>query len=147
MLRTSKITHHLSEKEISHNWYLIDAQGLTLGKLADRAARILMGKNKPSFTRHMNDGDKLIIVNARHVALTGKKVDQKKYFRHTGYVGGGKETTFRQMLEKTPSRPVEKAVKGMLPKTRLGNAYYRNLFVYSDNKHPHQAQQPKKIEV
>lgn len=147
MLRTAKITHHLSEKEIDHKWYLIDAKGVTLGKLGTQVANILSGKNKSSFTKHMNDGDKVVVINAEQVVVTGNKYNQKKYYRHSGYMGSLKETTFANMLATHPTRVIEKAVFGMLPHNRLGSRYYRNLYVYKGSEHPHIGQKPETVVI
>ena len=128
--------------EVKRGWVIIDAADVVLGRLASHAATILRGKNKPTFTPHMDMGDFVIIINADKVALTGSKLAQKKAYRHSGYPGGLTATTYSELLEKNPERAVEKAVRGMLPKTSLGRAQMRKLKVYSGAEHPHAAQQP-----
>jgi len=144
----------LSYKTISANsqtvtkeWLLIDAEGQVLGRLATKAARLLRGKLKTDFTPHVDCGDNVIIINAEKIVLTGKKMDDKEYLSHSGYPGGQKITTPKQFLAKKPYAIVEKAIKGMLPKNRLGAALFRNLHVYAGPEHPHQAQQPKTINL
>ena len=144
----------LSYKTISANsqtvtkeWLLIDAEGQVLGRLATKAARLLRGKLKTDFTPHVDCGDNVIIINAEKIVLTGKKMDDKEYLSHSGYPGGQKVTTPKQFLAKKPHAIVEKAIKGMLPKNRLGAALFRNLHVYAGPEHPHQAQQPKTINL
>lgn len=134
-----------SPSTIERKWYVIDAEGLTLGRLASETAKILRGKNKPTFTPHIDTGDYVIIVNADKVAVTGKKLDQKIYYRHSEYVGGMKETTLREMMAKKPERVIELAVKGMLPKGPLGREMYKKLFVYAGPEHKHQAQKPETL--
>ncbi len=128
-------------------WYLIDAKGKTLGRIATQIANILRGKNKPIFTPHVDCGDFVVVINAKYVKLTGKKWEQKKYYRHSGYIGGLKEITAAKMREKFPERLIIHAVKGMLPKNRLANRLITKLKVYPEAEHPHQAQKPIKIEV
>jgi large subunit ribosomal protein L13 len=128
--------------EVKRGWVIIDAADVVLGRLASHAAAILRGKNKPTFTPHMDMGDFVIIINADKVALTGSKLAQKKAYRHSGYPGGLTATTYSELLEKNPERAVEKAVRGMLPKTSLGRAQMRKLKVYTGAEHPHAAQQP-----
>ena len=132
-----------SPSTIERKWYVVDAEGLTLGRLASETAKILRGKNKPTFTPHIDTGDYVIIVNADKVKVTGKKLDQKIYYHHSEYVGGMKETTLREMMAKKPERVVELAVKGMLPKGPLGREMYKKLFVYAGPEHKHQAQKPE----
>lgn len=134
-----------SPSTIERKWYVIDAEGLTLGRLASETAKILRGKNKPIFTPHIDTGDYVIIVNADKVAVTGKKLDQKIYYHHSEYVGGMKETTLREMMAKKPERVIELAVKGMLPKGPLGREMYKKLFVYAGPEHKHQAQKPETL--
>ena len=136
-------TYFAKANTVERKWYVIDAAGLPLGRLATEAARILRGKHKPTFTPHVDTGDHVIIINAEKVVLTGKKLDQKMYRRHSGYPGGLKETPYRRLLEKMPERAVEHAVKGMLPHNRLGAQMYRKLKVYRGADHPHQAQKPE----
>ena len=134
------------EHEIEKKWYLIDASNKILGRLASEIAIILRGKHKAIFTSHMDAGDYVIVVNADKVALTGNKLDKKIYYRHSGYVGGLKETTARQMFERKPENLIMLAVKGMLPKTSLGRRQLTKLKIYAGPNHPHQAQQPVNLE-
>ncbi|MBE3583596.1 MAG: 50S ribosomal protein L13 [Limnochordaceae bacterium] len=129
--------------EVERKWYVIDASDQPLGRLASRVATILRGKNKPEFTPHVDTGDFVIVVNGAKVRLTGRKLDQKRYYRHTGYPGGIKETTARALLAKHPERVIENAVRGMLPDGTLGRAQFRKLKVYAGPNHPHQAQKPQ----
>jgi large subunit ribosomal protein L13 len=131
--------------KVERKWYVIDAEGMTLGRLASETAKILRGKNKPIFTPHEDTGDYVIIVNAEKVSVSGKKLDQKIYYHHSAYVGGMKETTLRDMLSKKPEKVLELAVKGMLPKGPLGRQMYKKLFVYAGPDHKHQAQKPEKL--
>ena len=130
-------------EDVERKWYVIDAEGLPLGRLASETARILRGKNKPIFTPYVDTGDYVIIVNAEKVAFTGKKLDQKIYFRHSEYVGGAKYTSLREMLAKKPERVVEKAVRGMIPHGALGDQTFKKLHVYAGPDHPHAAQKPE----
>jgi len=132
---------------VEKNWVLVDAKEEVLGRLASKVAKILRGKNKPSFTPHVDCGDNVIIINASQVKLTGNKMTQKKYISHSGYPGGQKTTTPEELFSKQPIRVIEKAVKGMLPKNRLGSELYRNLFVYEGSEHKHEAQKPKKVDL
>ncbi|GFH89746.1 50S ribosomal protein L13 [Lachnospiraceae bacterium] len=136
-------TFMASPATIERKWYVVDATDMTLGRLASEVAKVLRGKNKPIFTPHMDTGDYVIIVNAAKVKVTGKKLDQKIYYRHSGYVGGMKETTLREMMAKKPERVIELAVKGMLPKGPLGRQMYRKLHVYAGPEHEHAAQKPE----
>jgi large subunit ribosomal protein L13 len=129
--------------EVTRGWVIIDATDVVLGRLASHAATILRGKNKATYTPHMDMGDFVIIVNADKVVLTGNKAAQKKAYRHSGYPGGLRSTTYTDLLEKNPERAVEKAIRGMLPKTSLGRDQFRKLKVYRGAEHPHAAQQPK----
>lgn len=133
--------------EIRRDWWVVDAQGLTLGRLATAVATRLRGKHKVSYTPFLDTGDHVIVINAEKVALTGRKLSDKLYRRHSGYPGGLKETTARQMLEKHPRRLVESAVKGMLPKGPLGRKMARKLKVYDGPTHPHESQQPQVLEI
>jgi large subunit ribosomal protein L13 len=142
----------LSYKTISANadtvqkeWIVVDANGAVLGRLASQIAKILRGKHKPSFTPHVDCGDNVIVINADKVRLTGKKMTDKVYIRHTGYPGGQRFATPREVLEKFPPRVIEAAVKGMLPKNSLGRRLFTNLRVYAGTEHPHAAQQPKEV--
>ncbi|MDE7332729.1 MAG: 50S ribosomal protein L13 [Lachnospiraceae bacterium] len=138
-------TFMASPATIERKWYVVDAAGMTLGRLASEVAKVLRGKNKAIFTPHMDTGDFVIVVNADKVKVTGRKLDQKIYYRHSEYVGGMKETTLREMLAKKPERVVELAVKGMLPKGPLGRQMYTKLHVYAGPEHPHGAQQPEAL--
>ncbi len=133
--------------ELQHEWYVIDATDVVLGRLASQAATLLRGKHKPTFAPHVDGGDFVIIVNADKVALTGSKREQKKAYRHSGYPGGLKATTYAELLETDPRRAVEKAVKGMLPHNKLGRQVIKKLKVYSGPTHPHAAQQPQPYEI
>jgi len=130
---------------IERKWYVVDAEGKTLGRLASETAKILRGKNKPIFTPNLDMGDYVIIVNADKVRVTGRKLDQKIYYHHSRYVGGMKETTLREMMQKKPEKVVELAVKGMLPKGPLGRSMYRKLYVYAGPEHKQQAQKPEPL--
>ena len=132
-----------SPATIERKWYVVDATGYTLGRLASEVAKVLRGKNKPIYTPHMDCGDYVVIVNADKVKVTGKKLDQKIYYHHSDYVGGMKETTLREMMAKKPEKVVELAVKGMLPKGPLGREMYTKLFVYAGPEHKHAAQKPE----
>ena len=132
--------------EIERKWYVVDAEGLVLGRLASQVANILRGKNKPEYTPHADMGDYVIVVNAEKVVTTGKKLDQKVYYHHSDYVGGMKETTLREMLQRHPERVIENAVRGMLPKGPLGRQMYKKLFVYAGPEHKHEAQKPVALE-
>ena len=134
-----------SPATIERKWYVVDAADMTLGRLASEVAKVLRGKNKPTFTPHIDTGDYVIVVNAEKVKVTGKKLDQKIYYHHSDYVGGMKETTLREMLAMKPEKVVELAVKGMLPKGPLGREMYTKLFVYAGPEHKHQAQKPEAL--
>ena len=138
-------TFMASPSTIERKWYVVDAANMTLGRLASEVAKVLRGKNKAIFTPHMDTGDYVIVVNAEKVKVTGKKLDQKIYYRHSGYVGGMKETTLREMMAKKPERVVEHAVKGMLPKGPLGREMYTKLHVYAGPEHKHAAQKPEAL--
>ena len=131
--------------KVERKWYVFDATGYTLGRLASEVAKVLRGKNKPVFTPHVDTGDYVIVVNADKIKVTGKKLDQKIYYHHSDYVGGMKETTLREMLAKKPEKVVELAVKGMLPKGPLGREMFTKLHVYAGAEHPHAAQQPEAL--
>ena len=131
--------------KVERKWYVVDATGYTLGRLASEVAKVLRGKNKPVFTPHVDTGDYVIFVNADKIKVTGKKLDQKIYYHHSDYVGGMKETTLREMLAKKPEKVVELAVKGMLPKGPLGREMFTKLHVYAGAEHPHAAQQPEAL--
>ena len=136
-------TYMASPATIERKWYVVDATGYTLGRLASEGAKVLRGKNKAVFTPHIDTGDYVIVVNADKIKVTGKKLDQKIYYRHSEYVGGMKETTLREMMAKKPEKVVELAVKGMLPKGPLGRQMYTKLHVYAGPEHNHQAQKPE----
>ncbi len=138
-------TFMASPSTIKRKWYVVDASAYTLGRLASEVASVLRGKNKPTFTPNMDTGDYVIVVNAEKVQVTGKKLDQKIYYRHSEYVGGMKETTLREMMEKKPERVIELAVKGMLPKGPLGRAMFGKLHVYAGPDHKQQAQKPEAL--
>src|SRR5574344_292046 len=140
-------TFMLRKEDVEHKWYVIDAEGKNLGKVAALAASVLRGKNKPTYTPHVACGDNVIISNAEKVNLTGNKLDKKMYYNHSGYPGGLRERTARTMIERYPVEMVERAVKGMLPKNRLGRQIYRQLFVYEGSNHKHEAQKPERLEV
>ncbi len=136
-------TYMVSESDIQRKWYVVDAEGKTLGRLASEIAKILRGKHKPIFTPFLDTGDYVIVVNAEKIKVTGKKLNQKIYYRHSAYVGGMKQTVLKDMLAKHPERVLEYAVKGMLPKGPLGRQMYRKLFVYAGPEHKHAAQKPE----
>jgi len=133
--------------EIERKWYVIDAEGKTLGRLSTEIARILTGKNKPIYTPHVDTGDFVVVINADKVVFTGKKLDQKMYRYHTGYAGGLKEIPYRKLMVQKPTEAIRHAVKGMLPKNSLGRAMYKKLKVYSGSEHNHEAQQPEIYEI
>lgn len=140
-------TYSAKPLEVERKWYLIDAEGKTLGRLASLVANILRGKNKPQFTPHIDTGDFVIIINAEKIRVTGNKETDKKYYRHTGYPGGLKVTSFKELMEKNPIAAIEKAVKGMLPHNTLGQEQFNKLKVYAGDKHPHEAQKPVLYEM
>ena len=142
-----KNTYMQKKEEVSRKWYVIDATDVVLGRLASKTAHILRGKHKPTYTPHIDCGDYVIIVNASKVALTGDKLDKKIYYNHSGYTGGLRERTAKEMRENYPVEMVERAVKGMLPKGRLGRQMYKKLFVYEGSDHKHQAQKPETVEI
>jgi large subunit ribosomal protein L13 len=133
--------------EIERAWFVVDAAGQPLGRLATEIARILRGKHKPMYTPHLDTGDHVVVLNASRVILTGNKADQKTYFRHSGYMGGEKIIPFKRMLAQRPERVIELAVKGMLPKNSLGRAMRKKLRVYAGEDHPHQGQQPQPLDI
>ena len=138
-------TYMANPDKIERKWYVVDADGCTLGRLASGVASVLRGKNKPQFTPHVDTGDYVIIVNADKIKVTGKKLEQKIYYNHSDYVGGMRETTLKEMLAKKPARVIELAVKGMLPKGPLGRSMYTKLFVYAGPEHKHEAQKPEAL--
>ena len=133
--------------EVERRWHVVDAEGQTLGRLATEIARILRGKNKPQYTPHVDTGDFVVVVNAERVVVTGRKAEQKVYRRHSGYPGGLKTTTYEQMLERKPTEILRRAVRGMMPKTRLARQQLRKLKIYAGSEHPHAAQNPQQYEV
>ncbi|KXK36532.1 MAG: 50S ribosomal protein L13 [bacterium] len=140
-------THYTKPDEVDQQWYVVDAAGKVLGRLATEIARVLRGKHKPTFSPSVDTGDFVIVLNADQVVLTGRKADAKVYRTYSGYPGGLKEIPYRLMLQKHPERIIEAAVKGMLPKNRLGRAQMRKLKVYNGSTHKHEAQQPKPLEI
>lgn len=140
-------THVVKTSDIEREWFVVDAAGETLGRLASDVARILRGKHKPTYTPHLDVGDYVVIVNADKIAVTGNKMDDKIYYRHTGYPGGIRSATLREQLGRHPTFAVKAAIRGMLPKNRLGRRMLRKLKVYAGPDHPHEAQQPKPLEL
>ena len=136
-----------NKETVNKQWYVVDAEGEILGRLASKVAYVLRGKHKPEYTPHVDCGDNVIIINAEKVVLTGKKLTDKEYIRHSGYPGGQKVETPAEMLEKHPERIIEHAIKGMLPKNRLGSELFRNLKVYVGSEHKHEAQNPTKLDL
>lgn len=136
-----------NKSTVEKKWYIVDAGDAPLGRLCSEVAKVLRGKHKPSFTPHVDCGDKVIVVNADSLRLTGKKLDAKEYIRHTGYPGGQRFSTPREEMEKSSTRVIEKAVKGMLPKNSLGREVFKNLHIYEGAEHPHEAQQPQKLDL
>ena len=142
------MTSYMQKKEtVERKWYVIDAEGKSLGRVASLAATYLRGKNKPTYTPHIDCGDYIIIINANKVKLTGNKLENKMYYNHSMYTGGLRERSAKTMIEKYPEEMMERAVKGMLPHNRLGRQMYKKLFVYAGSEHPHMAQQPKEVKV
>ncbi len=135
------------KEDVERKWYIVDAENVVLGRMGSEVARILRGKHKPNYTPHIDTGDYVIIINAEKVRFTGDKINQKEYITFSGYTGGQKRVLAKELIAKKPIRPVELAVKGMLPKTKLGRAMYKKLFVYEGSEHPHAAQQPEKLEI
>ena len=142
-----KNSYMQKKEEVVRNWYVIDAEGVSLGRLAAKVSNVLQGKHKPTYTPHVDCGDNVIVINAEKINLTGNKLNDKIYYNHSGYTGGLRERTAKEMVEKYPEEMVERAVKGMLPKTRLGRQMYKKLFVYAGSEHPHAAQKPEVMEV
>lgn len=140
-------TYVTKASEVEREWFVVDAEGETLGRLATRVARVLRGKHKPSYSPSVDVGDYVIVLNADKVHVTGRKLDQKIYYRHSGYVGNLKRIPLREALERNPERVFEHAVRGMLPKNRLGRKMIKKLKVYAGAEHPHEAQQPKPLEI
>jgi len=133
--------------DIERQWWVVNAEGKTLGRLATKVAGILRGKHKPMFTPHMDVGDYVVVINAEKIALTGKKADQKTYFKHSGYMGNEKHIPFRRMINRHPDRVIQLAIRGMLPKNTLGRHMRRKLKVYAGADHPHQGQQPQHLDI
>ncbi len=140
-------TYMAKESEIQRQWWVVDAAGIPLGRLASRVAHVLRGKHKPIFTPHVDVGDHVVVINAAEVVLTGRKKEQKMYYRHSGYPGGLRATPYGELLAKRPEFMVERAIKGMLPKNKLGRRMGRKVKVYAGPDHPHQAQSPKDLEI
>lgn len=140
-------TKSISNEAVQHKWFIVDAENLIVGRLATKIASVLKGKHKVSYTPHIDNGDYVIVINADKVRFTGNKMTQKGYQRYSGYPGGLKEQKAEDLMSKHPERIIEKAVKGMLPKNRLGRQLYRKLFVYAGSEHPHEAQKPEKLEL
>ncbi len=138
-------TYMPNTANVERKWYVVDAEGCTLGRLSSEIAKVLRGKNKPVYTPHADMGDYVIVINAEKVAVTGKKMDQKIYYHHSDYVGGMKETKLAEMMEKKPEKVIELAVKGMLPKGPLGREMFKKLFVYAGSDHKHAAQKPETL--
>lgn len=138
-------TKSLRNEDVERKWYVIDAEGEVLGRMCTKIAMVLRGKHKPDYTPHVDGGDHVIVINADKVRLTGVKGDTKEYIRYTGYPGGQRRATARELREKKPEAIVENAVRGMLPKTKLGRAMFKKLFVYTGSDHPHSAQQPETL--
>ena len=140
-------TYVVKEGDVTREWFVVDAAGQTLGRLASKVAQILKGKRKPIYSPRLDIGDYVIVINADRIVVTGRKMEQKTYYRHSGYPGGLKETTLGDMMKRHPTFAVKQAVKGMLPKNRLGRKVIRKLKVYAGPEHPHQAQQPEILEL
>lgn len=140
-------TYVAKPAEIERQWYVVDAEGKTLGRLASQIAAILRGKHKPIYSPSVDCGDYVVVINAEKIAVTGRRLDQKVYYRHSGYPGGISSITLREQLQRYPTRPLEAAVKGMLPKNPLGRKMFRKMKVYTGPNHPHQAQQPVELEL
>lgn len=142
-----KYTSSAKKSDNPQKWYVVDANGVVLGRLATQVAHRLRGKHNPLFTPHTDTGDWVIVINAEKIVLTGRKLDQKTYYRHSGYIGGLKQMTAKELLEKKPEELVRSAVKGMLPKNKLGRRLFKKLKVYTGNAHPHEAQQPEVMQI
>ncbi|MDY7218301.1 50S ribosomal protein L13 [Denitrificimonas sp. JX-1] len=140
-------TFTAKNETVQRDWYIVDAAGQTLGRLATEIASRLRGKHKPEYTPHVDTGDYIVVINAEQVRVTGKKTSDKKYYSHTGFPGGIKEITFEKLIDKAPERVLEAAVKGMLPRNPLGRDMYRKLKVYAGSNHPHAAQQPQELKI
>jgi large subunit ribosomal protein L13 len=146
-VQTQKFTKSLRKEDVVKDWLVVDAAGQTVGRLATQVASLIRGKHKPWFTPHVDCGDFVIVINADKVQMTGKRVEMKQYFSHSGYPGKGKFETFKNLMQSKPERVIEMAVKGMLPKNRLGRKMHVHLKVYSGSEHPHAAQQPKEFQL
>jgi len=144
---TTKITKSVKPEEVERKWYVVDASGKILGRLATQIANILRGKHKPYYTPHVDCGDYVIVINAEKVALTGKKLEKKAYFHHTGYIGHERWIPVKEMFAKHPERVIQLAVKGMLPKNKLGRKMFKKLKVYAGPNHPHEAQKPEVLDI
>ena len=142
-----KNSYMQKKEEVVRNWYVVDAEGVNLGRLATKVATVLRGKHKPTYTPNIDCGDYVIVINASKINLTGNKLNDKMYYDHSGYTGGLRERTAKEMKENYPVDMIERAVKGMLPHNRLGRQMYKKLFVYEGCEHPHMAQKPEKLEV
>ena len=140
-------TKSAKKEEVEHKWYVVDAENQIVGRMCTQIATVLRGKHKPSYTPHVDCGDYVIVINAEKVRFTGNKMDQKEYITFSGYPGGQKRRTAKEQMDKKPTAIVESAVKGMLPKNRLGRAMYKKLFVYTGEEHPHAAQKPEVLEI
>ena len=140
-------TYSAKPNAVKQDWYVVDAEGKTLGRLASEIAHRLRGKHKPEYTPHVDTGDYIVVVNAEKVHVTGNKAKDKMYYRHTGYVGNLKSISFEKLIDKAPERALQNAVKGMLPKNPLGRAMFSKLKVYAGESHPHTAQQPKELQI
>jgi large subunit ribosomal protein L13 len=140
-------TYTAKPSDIEHAWFIVDADGQTLGRLATEVARILQGKHKATYTRNIDTGDFVVIINAAKIKVTGNKMANKEYFRHSGYPGGDRTETLEELMEKKPTAAVERAVKGMLPSTKLGRAMFKKLKVYAGAEHPHEAQKPATLKI
>ncbi len=140
-------TYNAKPGEVAREWYLVDADGMTLGRLATRIADTLRGKRKPQYTPHVDTGDFVVVVNAERIAVTGNKLDQKRYYRHSGYPGGLRSRTLREQLERRPTEVLRSAVKGMLPKNRLARQQLTKLKIYAGPEHPHVAQNPRPLDL
>ncbi len=140
-------TYVAKPADVERSWYIVDAEGQTLGRLASQVAAVLRGKHKTTFTPHVDCGDYVVVINAEKIHVTGQRLTQKKYYRHSGYPGGLSEISLADQLERFPTRPVEAAVKGMLPKNKLGRKMFKKLKVYAGSEHPHAAQQPVPMEL
>ena len=140
-------TYNAKPADVERNWYIVDAAGKNLGRTASQIAMMLMGKNKPTYTPHVDTGDHVVVVNAEKIALTGNKLKDKMYYRHTGYIGNLKSTNLEKLMEDSPEQALTFAVKGMLPKNRLGRAMIKKLRIFAGPEHTHQAQQPQPLEI